>query len=154
MNLSKNFTLAELTKSQTALRRGIPNQPGESEIENLRSLCEFVLQPIRDEFGPFIVSSGYRCAELCIAIGSNSLTSQHRAIEGAAAADFEVSGIGNYDLCEWIDDNLAFDQLILECYTPGEPNSGWVHCSYKDPGRQETLTYDRVNGYRPGLISG
>jgi len=52
----------------------------------------------------------------------------------------------------WIKDNLDFDQLILECYTGG--NSGWIHCSYVENGRKETLTYDKLNGYRSGLING
>jgi len=108
------------------------------------------LQPIRDEFGSFIVSSGFRSPELCVAIGSK-ITSQHTANNGAAAADFEVAGHDNYELCKWIESNLPFDQLILECYN-GEPNSGWVHCSYADEGRRETLTYSKAKGYRQGLL--
>ena len=147
MQLSKNFSLAELTKSQTAERKGIPNIPIDEHIECMTDLCENILQPIRDEFGSFIVSSGYRSPELCVSIGS-SLTSQHTK---GQAADFEVAGIDNYKLARWIDDNLIFDQLILECYTGG--NTGWIHCSYvKDENRAETLTYDRSNGYRYGLI--
>ena len=65
MMLSKNFSLAELTKSQTAERKGIPNTPTADHIFNLTALCENILQPIRNEFGSFIVSSGYRSPELC-----------------------------------------------------------------------------------------
>jgi zinc D-Ala-D-Ala carboxypeptidase len=146
--LSPNFTLEEMVKSQTAERRGIPNVPELHHIEAMEALCGNILQPIRDEFGPFIVSSGFRSAELCLAIGS-TINSQHAKGE---AADFEVGGIDNADLAMWIRDNLPFDQLILECYTGG--NSGWVHCSYcsYQDNRGELLTFDRVNGYRKGLI--
>ena len=81
-----------------------------------------------------------------MAIGSNT-TSQHAK---GQAADFEIPGISNYDLAEWIEDNLEFDQLILECYKGG--NTGWVHCSYIPDGRKESLTYDRTQGYRKGLL--
>jgi zinc D-Ala-D-Ala carboxypeptidase len=150
MRLSQNFTLDELCKSQTAERKGIPNLPNTDEIEALELLCENILQPIRDKFGPFMVSSGFRSPELCVAIGSK-ITSQHCCANGkCAAADFEVAGVDNYDLARWIEGNLPFDQLILECYTGG--NSGWVHCSYADEVRRETLTYSRAKGYRKGLL--
>ena len=147
MLLSKNFSLLELTKSQTAERRGIENKPTAEHIENMVALCENILQPVRDQYGSFIVSSGYRCPELCIAIGS-SKDSQHAK---GQAADFEVAGVSNYKLASWIEENLEFDQLILECFTGG--NTGWIHCSYVPDGRGETLTYDKQNGYRHGLIA-
>ena len=146
--LSKNFSLAELTKSQTAERKGIPNTPTADHIYNLTALCENILQPIRNEFGSFIVSSGYRSPELCEAIGSKA-TSQHAKGE---AADFEVAGVSNYKLASWIEENLPFDQLILECFQGG--NSGWIHCSYIPDGRKETLTFNRSEGYRKGLLHG
>jgi hypothetical protein len=146
MQLSQNFTLAELTKSQTAERRGIANIPDAEAIENLKLLAENILQPVRNEFGSFMVSSGYRCPELSIAIGS-SKNSQHCT---GSAADFEVANVDNYVLAQWIRDNLVFDQLIMECYTGG--NTGWIHCSYALRARKELLTYDRVNKYRQGLI--
>lgn len=147
MKLSKNFSLAEMVKSQTAERKSIPNEPNDEHVYAMTLLAENVLQPVRDEFGSFIVSSGYRSPELCVAIGSN-IHSQHAKGE---AADFEVAGMDNYDLALWIEQNLEFDQLILECYTGG--NTGWIHCSYVPEGnRKETLTYDKANGYRNGLI--
>ena len=147
MKLSKNFSLAEMVKSQTAERKGIANQPTDEHIKCMKMLAKNILQPIRNEFGSFIVSSGYRSPELCIAIGSN-IHSQHAKGE---AADFEVAGVDNYDLALWIQENLDFDQLILECYTGG--NSGWIHCSYTwEDNRGQTLTYDRTNGYRDGLL--
>ena len=150
MELSPNFSLAELIKSQTAERKGIDNYPESSHIDNMKLLAENILQPIRDKFGPFIVSSGYRSPELCVAVGS-TIKSQHTK---GQAADFEVSGIDNYDLARWIESNLPFDQLILECYKPGDKNSGWVHCSYVHEPRKETLTYQRDVGYQKGLIHG
>lgn len=149
MKLSEHFSLEEMTKSQTALRRNLPNQPSEAQTEALVLLCENVLEPVRSHFSiPFTPSSGYRSAELCVAIGS-SVSSQHAKGE---AADFEVPSISNLELCTWIINNLDFDQLILECYTGG--NTGWVHCSYKaDGNRKEVLTYDKENGYRKGLLT-
>ena len=113
MKLSKNFSKAELCKSQTATRMGLNNNPTDDQTENLRLLCERVLQPVRDHF-------------LSAKIGS-SINSQHCKGE---AADLEIFGVANNELADWIKENLMFDQLILEYYTPGEPNSGWVHVSY------------------------
>ena len=88
MNLSNNFTLAELVKSQTAVRKNINNEPGTAEINNLIHLAETVLQPVREHFSkPVVISSGYRSPELCEAIGS-SAKSQHAKGE---AADFEIN---------------------------------------------------------------
>ena len=126
MNLSRNFTLSELTKSDTAIRKGINNNPNAEQIEKLKALCENILQPVRDHFGRVKVTSGFRSVELCLAIGS-SQNSQHAKAE---AADFECPGVDNAELADWIHKNLPYDQLILEFYTPGEPNSGWIHCSW------------------------
>jgi|TARA_Y100000004_G_scaffold125952_1_gene141698 hypothetical protein len=126
MNLSRNFTLSELTKSDTAIRRGINNNPNAEQIEKLKLLCENILQPVRDHFGRVKITSGFRSSELCVAIGS-SVNSQHAKAE---AADFECLGVDNAELADWIHKNLPYDQLILEFYTPGEPNSGWIHCSW------------------------
>ena len=126
MNLSRNFTLSELIKSDTAIRRGINNNPNAEQIEKLKLLCENSLQPVRDHFGRVKITSGFRSSELCVAIGS-SVNSQHAKAE---AADFECIGVDNAELADWIHKNLQYDQLILEFYTPGEPNSGWIHCSW------------------------
>ena len=125
MNLSRNFTLSEMTKSDTAIRKGINNNPNAEQIEKLKTLCEKILQPVRDHFGRVKVTSGFRSVELCQAIGS-SVNSQHAKAE---ACDFEVIGVDNAELADWIHRELEWDQLILEFYTPGEPNSGWIHCS-------------------------
>ena len=126
MNLSRNFTLSELIKSDTAIRKGINNNPNAEQIEKLKALCENILQPVRDHFGRVKITSGFRSVELCMAIGS-SANSQHAKAE---AADFECVGVDNAELADCIKDNLPYDQLIVEYYTPGEPNSGWIHCSY------------------------
>ena len=126
MNLTRNFTLSELIKSDTAIRKGINNNPNAEQIEKLKALCENILQPVRDHFGRVKITSGFRSVELCEAIGSSS-RSQHARAE---AADFEVVGVDNAELFDWIKLNLEPDQLILEFYTPGEPNSGWIHCSW------------------------
>ena len=127
MKLSENFSLLELTKSQTAERKGIDNTPSTEHQENLKLLCTSILQPIRDHFGRVVsVSSGYRSEALCIAIGSKT-TSQHAKGE---AADFEIFGLSNKELADWINENLEYDQLILEYWKNSDPNSGWVHCSY------------------------
>ena len=131
MKLSNNFSLNEMTKSQTATRKGISNNPSEDHMNSLKALCENVLQKVRDHYGKVVsISSGYRSPELCLAIGS-SVNSQHAK---GQAADFEIFGISNADLCKWISENCDFDQMILEYHTVGEPNSGWVHVSYRSDG--------------------
>ena len=127
MKLTSNFSLSELTKSQTAERKGIDNTPSTEHQENLKLLCESVLQPVRDHFGKVVtISSGYRSPELCVAIGS-STKSQHARGE---SADFEIFGLSNKVLADYIDQNLHYDQLILEYWNESDPNSGWVHCSF------------------------
>jgi len=130
MKLTENFSLEELTKSQTAVRKGIDNTPGPEHQDNLKSLCEMILQPIRDHFNSVVtISSGYRSPELCTAIGSK-ITSQHAK---GQAADFEIFGKSNKVLADWIDQNLEYDQLILEYWKESDPNSGWIHCSFVTP---------------------
>jgi hypothetical protein len=141
VNLSQNFSLRELTKSQTAERKGISNEPSEEHIENLKLLCTKILQPIRNEWGVVSISSGYRSPELCEAIGSK-ITSQHAR---GQAADFECYNVDNNKLFNWAIENVPFDQAILEFYT-GDPDSGWLHMSYnEDNNRGETLRAFREN---------
>ena len=129
MQLSSNFSLGEMTKSQTATRKGIDNTPSAEHQSNLQSLCMHVLQPIRDHFSQVVtVSSGYRSPALCEAIGSK-ITSQHAK---GQAADFEIFGVSNKELADYIHEHLDYDQLILEYWKESDPNSGWVHCSYTE----------------------
>tara|TARA_Y100000588_G_C14207624_1_gene905297 strand:- start:417 stop:872 length:456 start_codon:yes stop_codon:yes gene_type:complete len=151
LKLSENFSLQELLKSQTALRKGIDNKPAHPEIiTNLQILCEKVLQPVRNHFAkPVVINSGYRCPKLNKAVGSSS-KSQHTKGE---AADIEIPGVSNKELAEYIEDNLPFDQLILEFYNGVDPSSGWVHVSYVNDSdnRKQTLTINK-NGTFTGFI--
>lgn len=154
MNLTANFTLHEMTKSETALRLGIDNTPGEQEIANLTLLCEKVLQPVRDHYAKGVkINSAFRHPDTNRAVGG-STTSDHCK---GLAADLEIPGVPNAELAEWIKDNLEFRQLILEFYTPGIPDSGWVHVSY-DPNdlKKQVMTATKQNGktvYLPGLVA-
>lgn len=143
MKLSKNFSLGEFVKSQTALRKGIDNWPTDQDItDKLQVLCDNVLQPVRDHYGLSVnINSGYRCLELNRALGSKD-TSQH--VKGEAA-DIEIGTLDNYDLACWIRDNCDFDQILLEFYYTGHPHSGWVHVSYKneDDNRKQCLTINK-----------
>ena len=152
VRLSQNFTIQEYIKSQTALRQGIDNTPTEEHMGNATALFRNVVQKVRDRFGVTVINSGYRGPALNEAVGGSS-KSQHCKGE---AVDIECPGTPNYDVAKWIEDNLDFDQLILEFYTPGIPDSGWVHVSYKSEGnRKSVLTAMKENGktvYKPGLI--
>ena len=156
MKLTANITLDELTKSQTAERKGINNNPSPQQIENLKALAVNILQPIRSHFDkPLIISSGFRCAQLCIEIGSK-ITSQHVADDDCAAADFEIPGVDNRELAIWIKNELEFDQLILEFYRDNEPTSGWIHCSYSTNHNRNQCLYasrgkDGKTQYTPWL---
>jgi len=103
---------------------------------------------------PLIISSGFRCAQLCVEIGS-SVNSQHVADDHAAAADFEIPGVDNRELALYIKNELEFDQLILEFYRDNEPSSGWIHCSYStNSNRNQSLRAFREDGkvvYKPWL---
>jgi len=154
MNLSKNFTMAEFTKSDTATKLGIDNTPKGEHLEAAKKLFENVVQKVRDHFGPTVLNSGYRSPELNEAV-RGSRTSQHCQGE---AADIEVPGVPNADVAQWIVDNCDFDQVILEFYTPGIPDSGWVHVSYNSDGKQrkQVLTAMKENGktvYKNGLVA-
>ena len=135
MNLSKNLTLFEMTRSETAKRKGVSNQPTPEHIENMKVLAEKVFEPIRDHFGvPIYISSGYRSAALNKKIGGVK-NSQHCTGE---AIDIDQSGhssgITNKEIFNFIKDNLSFDQLIAE-FKEGN-DLGWVHVSYKRIGNQ------------------
>ena len=151
MQLTQHFSIEELTKSQTGDRLGIDNVPGADALDCLKVLCEQVLEPLREHYGPIFINSGYRCPELNKAVGGAG-TSQHCL---GQAADIEVPSVANGDLAAWIAANLDFDQVILECYRKGQPHSGWVHVSYKTSGnRKQQLTAAIVSGkmvYTPGL---
>lgn len=133
MRLSKNLTLKEAIKSNTATRLGISNMPEQWEIDNLRAVAENVFQPIRDHFGvPIGVSSGYRSKALNKAIGGSKY-SQHMIGE-ALDIDADIYGkVTNAEIFNFVKNNLEWDQMIWEFGDDEEPN--WVHISYKARGQ-------------------
>ena len=152
--LTKNFSLHELTKSETALRYDMENNPGPAELANLTELAGKVLQPIRDHYQKGVkINSGFRHPEVNAKVGG-SKTSDHCK---GQAADIEIPGVANAELADWIQKHLEFTQLILEFYTPGIPDSGWVHVSY-DPKnlKKQVMTATKRDGktvYLPGLVA-
>ncbi len=149
LKLSPNFTLKEACYSQTAVRRNIDNMPPTNYVASIIRVAENILQPCREFFNiPFSPSSWFRSIELNHHLGG-SIMSQH--IKGQAV-DFEIPGISNLTLAQFIQNNLDFDQLILEHHDPAHPNSGWVHCSYvsASENRREVL-HTHGQGYFPGL---
>ncbi len=154
MQLSPNFKLAEFIKSETAIRKRIDNTPGPAHAQNLKRVCEKILEPVRNHFNkPVRINSGYRGPALNAAVGGSS-KSQHCNGE---AVDFEIDGLPNPSLAKWVSVNCEFDQIILEFYDPKEgPNSGWVHASYSEgKNRKQTLTAVTENGktvYKPGFV--
>ena len=145
MMVSEHVSLEELTKSQTGDRLGLDNTPPAAELAALKAVCENIVEKARAHFGkPVHINSGYRGPALNKAVGG-AASSQHCKGE---AVDMEIPGVPNADLAKWVRDNLDFDQLILECYKPGVPTSGWVHYSYKAAGgnRKDVLTVSLVDG--------
>lgn len=129
--ISKNFTLEELTASATAKRLGIINAVGHQEVVNLCALVHHVLQPLRDAMQePIKIGSGYRCPRLNKAVGGVA-NSQHIA---GQAADLCIDGdkAKGRRWFTWIMANCDFDQLIWEHNAKG---SYWVHVSYRADGR-------------------
>jgi hypothetical protein len=145
MQLSTNLSLAEVTRSETAKRKGISNMPTPEHIENFKKLAVNIFQPIREHFGkPIIISSGYRSAELNKAIGG-SLSSQHCSGE-AIDIDMDGTDITNAQIFYYIKDNLNFDQIIWEFGTNTNPD--WVHVSFaaNRSQRKQMLVAKKVNG--------
>ena len=142
--MSQTFSIRELTYSDTAIRLGIDNTPTDEILINLQNVVQFILEPISNNFNSqIVITSGYRSPALCQAIGS-SVTSQHTKGE---SVDFEILGIANKEVSDWIVNHLDFDQCILEFWKPEEANSGWVHCSYKSSGnRKQYLRAYKGNG--------
>jgi hypothetical protein len=148
VKLSKNFNLAELMKTNV---RQFDNMPNMTAIDNLQLLVDNVLQPVRDHFGPVVVTSGYRSPEVNKAIGGSATSDHTRGM----AADFEVLGVPNKVVAEWVRDNLKTTQLILE-FPGANPNDGWIHVAYdKSNLKCQVLTAKKINGktqYLPGLV--
>ena len=145
MKLTENLSLAEVTKSATAIRMGITNTPSATHLIALKEVSKNIFQPCREHFGkPLAVTSGYRSEALNEAIGG-SKTSQHSKGE-ALDLDADVfGGFSNAELFNYIKSSLDFDQLIWEFGNNNNP--AWVHCSYKTRGnRNEVLIAIKTNG--------
>lgn len=134
MQLSKNLSLSEMIRSESAKRNGINNMPTEEHTANMRKLAMNIFQPIREHFNvPIHISSGYRSAALNSSIKGASKTSQHSTGE-AIDIDMDGTSITNLEVFNWIKNNLVFDQLIFEF--GNEKNPDWVHVSYESSGKQ------------------
>lgn len=149
MQITEHFSLREMTRSDTAVRLGIENDPTAEHLQNLVLLCTHILEPVRTHYGPVRVNSGYRSLALNMSV--NPMTSTIDKLSKhclGQAVDFEVEGVSNVELAIWCRDNLPeYGQVILEFYTPGQPNSGWVHVSYVVGNqKKECLTAAKNNG--------
>jgi uncharacterized protein YcbK (DUF882 family) len=150
--LSVNFSLKEFIKSDTATRKGLDNTPSPEVVANLQKLVDNIVQPLRTSYDKVVtINSGYRSPEVNASVGG-SKTSDHCK---GMAADIEIEGESNFDLAQHIVDTYKFTQVILEFYTQGVPDSGWVHVSYdKDNLKCEVLTAIKQDGktiYMKGL---
>ena len=147
MKLSEHLDLAEVTRSDSAKRKGISNMPTPEHLENFKKLAQNIFEPIRKHFGvPIMISSGYRSKALNTAIGG-SLTSQHCTGEAIDIdMDGSSNGVTNKMVFDYIKDNLNFDQLIWEFGTKDAPD--WVHVSFESTGKQrkQILKATKVNG--------
>lgn len=137
MKLSQHFSLWEAERSYFANKFNIDNTCPDHYYANLKAVAENILEPIRSKFKvPFTPNSWYRSEALNKRIGGSKY-SQH--LKGQAV-DIEVPGVNNYDLFQWIGNELEFDQLILEFYNPEVKGSGWVHVSYSlEKNRKQVL---------------
>lgn len=145
MKLTAHFALSEFTRSESAKREGLDNTPTPEHLENLKTLCEKVLEPIRLKYGSINISSGYRGKMLNHFIGG-SVSSDH-CLGRAADIDMDDVGTGvtNTEIFNYIKDNLDYDQLIWEFGTKEKPD--WVHVGYRGKdNRKQTLRATKVNG--------
>jgi hypothetical protein len=145
MQISKHLSLAEVSRSETAKRKGINNTPSGEHLENFKKLAENIFEPIREHFGvPIHISSGYRSKELNAAVGG-SASSQHCQGE-AIDIDMDGTSITNAEIFNYIKDNLNFDQMIWEFGNDSNPD--WVHVSYESTGKQrkQILKAIKANG--------
>lgn len=134
MRLSKNFVLSEITRSNTAKRLGIDNEPTKKDLENIQRLITNILQPLRNHLGPIRISSGYRSKELNRAIGGSN-KSQHSKGEAVDIQFWRDGQMCNKEVYDWIIDNaVEFDQMINEF------DFSWIHISLKKSNnRREVL---------------
>ena len=133
MKLSRNFTLNELTRSGTAQRRGVDNEPTDAHLDNLQRIVDEILQPMREDLGPIRVTSGYRSPKLNRAIGGSS-RSQHCKGEAVDIQFWEGGDMDNEVIYDYILDNeIEFDQMINEF------DFSWIHISLKEKGNRNRV---------------
>ncbi len=133
MNISKHFTLREATKSNTAIRHGIDNNPTRTHLESLKLLAENVLEPLREHFDkPIYISSGYRSKKLN-ALVNGSLKSQHCKGQAVDLDNDYRNSVTNEEIYFYILENLDFDMLI------NEEDFSWLHVSYKKTGNRKQV---------------
>ena len=133
MRLSKNFVLSEITRSNTAKRLGIDNEPTKKDLENLQRIVTNLLQPVRNHLGPIRISSGYRSKELNRAIGGSN-KSQHSKGEAVDIQFWKEGKMCNKEVYDWIlNSGLEFDQMINEF------DFAWIHLSLKKSGNRKQV---------------
>jgi hypothetical protein len=151
MKISEHLDLSEVTRSETAKRKGVSNEPTPEHLENFKKLAENVFEPIRNHFGvPIHISSGYRSKALNAAVGG-SATSDHchgRAID--IDMDGATSGVTNNQIFHWIKDNLKFKQLIAEF--PEKGKLGWVHVAYGEGLNKNEILIATKNGTKTSYV--
>ena len=147
MKLSKNLSLNEVIKSNTAERRGIDNSPNETHLANLKYLAEQVFQPIREHFGvPIYISSGYRSPALNEAIGGSPRSFHSHGMALDLDQDGRNKGVSNADVFYFIKENLPFSELIWEFGNESNPN--WVHVAIAKGREKEKKVKiaEKING--------
>lgn len=146
--LTAHFTLTEATKSSTAERQGISNQPNSEQLEAIKQTAERMEQ-VRESLGgvAIIITSWFRSLAVNAAVGG-SKTSDHMT---GKSVDFVAPGFGTpYEICQRIiESGIEFDQLIFETNAHG---SQWVHIGFGSRMRQQVLTYRPSTGYMNGLV--
>ena len=145
MRISKHISYKEATQSQTAVRKGINNEPDAYQLQNMQVLAEKVFEPLREHFGvPIAINSFFRSQKLNKAIGgaTGSQHTQGRAID----IDDTLGGVSNKQMFDWIRENLDYDQLIWEFGNNQNPD--WVHISYvsESENRKRVLKASKKNG--------
>lgn len=145
MQLSKNLSLAEVVRSESAKRRGINNMPTAEHLQNLKELALNVFQPIRDHFKvPIHISSGYRSRILNNAV-NGAAKSQH-CLGQAIDIDVDGTSITNKQIFDYIKENLDFDQLIWEF--GNDLNPDWVHVSFNKGANKKQVLRAKRNGIK------
>ena len=141
MRLSKNFTLSEITKSNTAKRLGITNAPNQEHLNNMQILIRDLIQPMRDALGPIRISSGYRSPVLNRAIGG-STKSQHCKGQAVDIQFWKEGKMCNKEIYDWVlKEGIEFDQMINEF------DFAWIHISLRPDGNNRKMV---LEAYKDG----